>query len=307
MTLARTQQVSVDHTPYYHCTSRCVRRAYLCGVDRYSRKSFEHRRQWIESRLRMLSEVFSLEILAYAIMSNHYHVVVCLNPNRANSWTDIEVLSRWSQLYAVSGNSSQWIETYRERLGSLSWFMRAINEPIARRANCEDDCKGRFWEGRFKSQALLDESALLRCLAYVDLNPIRAGIARTPEASMYTSVKARIDGRDQHLQRFADSGSVGNSVIPMPLTDYLQLLDWTGRAMHPKKRGAIPASIPGVLSRLNLDGDGWLREMRYYGKWYYRAVGSVRALREYCSHLGQSWVKGIGCAQHSHALHNRPG
>ncbi|NHN37198.1 hypothetical protein G8764_07845 [Pseudomaricurvus alcaniphilus] len=148
------------------------------------------------------------------------------------------------------------IEVWRQRVQSLSWFMKLLNEPIARMVNAEDHCTGHFWESRFKSQALLTEEALISCMAYVDLNPIRAGMARTPESSDHTSVKERIQPafklaeaiKDQNLTAkfnlpikpllgFEDTvKSETQTGTPLSLSDYLQLVDWTGRAIRDGKQ-----------------------------------------------------------------------
>ncbi len=102
MTIPRRQQISLDHTPYYHCTTRCVRRAFLCGKDRYTGQNFDHRKAWMERRLVKLSRVFAIDLLAYAILGNHYHVVVRLNTNRLSAWSDDEVVKRWGMVFAVA-------------------------------------------------------------------------------------------------------------------------------------------------------------------------------------------------------------
>lgn len=148
----------------------------------------------MEDRLLALAECFAVGLYAYAVMSNHVHVVLHVNPRAVKGWSDEEVAGRWVRLFPVcvddvaderlcrekalrlQGDPERMMEL-RQRLGSLSWFMRCLNESIARRANREDGCTGRFWEGRFKCQALLDEQAVLACMAYVDLNLIRAGMA----------------------------------------------------------------------------------------------------------------------------------
>ena len=293
MTVPRSFQISLQHTPYYHCTTRCVRRAFLCGKDRYTGKDFRHRKQWLENRIMRLSEVFAIDVLAYAIMSNHYHVVVRLSSNSTETWPDEEVKNRWGAVFSLPETETlEQIATWRERLCSLSWFMRCLNEPLARFANREDNCKGRFWEGRFQCQALLDESAVIRCMAYVDLNPIRAAVAKTPEESRHTSIRARLNSRDRHLAPFVDTAVSGREPIPIQQEEYLKLVDWTGRQLLLEKRGRIPDSLPPILTRLNFESDRWIIEMQHYGKWYYRAVGSVQKMEEYCQHLGQQWLKG---------------
>jgi len=209
MTVPRKQLIDLHSTPYYHVMNRCVRRAFLCGQDHFSGQSYEHRRQWILDKARELSKAFAIDVCAYAIMSNHYHLVLHVDKEQANRWSPREVIRRWSQvcagpaiihdylalkplsaseLYVINELAGKW----RERLYDISWFMRRLNESIARQANAEDECTGRFWQGRFKSQALLDEGALLTCMMYVDLNPIRAGMADSLEGSDFTSIQERI-------------------------------------------------------------------------------------------------------------------
>lgn len=246
----RKSLVSLDATPYYHCVSRCVRRAFLCGEDTYTGISYEHRRQWIEDRLLEISSIFAIDIAAFAVMSNHYHVVLHINHAQALGWSNTEVMEQWHRLFKgsflsqrfVDGESlstaernalSDQIEEWRSRLMSISWFMRCVNEPIAREANNEDDVTGRFWEGRFKSQALLDEKALLACMVYVDLNPIRARMAETPEQSDHTSIQRRIKHILNLEQKTAHSlfqfaGNIRNEMpegIPFNAADYLELVD----------------------------------------------------------------------------------
>ncbi len=159
MTQARSTLVSTSDIPYYHCVSRCVRRAFLCGYDTNSQTDYEHRRQWLEDKLFRTADTFSIKLCAYAVMSNHYHVVVHIHTN--TTWSKREVLRRWHSLFNDTYLSQSFaagepllpaqievldqdIETWRERLCSLSWFMKVMNESIARRANLEDKCTGHF-------------------------------------------------------------------------------------------------------------------------------------------------------------------
>ena len=275
----RKNIISLADTPYYHCMSRCVRRAFLCGVDHYSGNDYEHRRVWLEDKLHHTASVFAIKLCAYAVMNNHYHLVLNVRADLALSWSDKEVVERWHQLFSGTSTSQRFafgvelseaelgilnkdIELWRQRLMDISWFMRIVNESIARKANSEDKCTGRFWEGRFKSQALLDKKALLSCMAYVDLNPIRAKIADTPESSNYTCVQQRIHARQTKVKTPKTIETfVGNQAekigIPFDLNEYLDLVDWTGRILREDKRGAIGALLPPILERLSLAPAAW--------------------------------------------------
>ena len=209
-------------------------------------------------------------------MSNHCHLVVHIDEAAARALSVDEVIDRWCTLYrgpeviqryraggslsaAELGALSIVVETWRGRLSNLSWFMRCLNEHIARRANAEDGCTGRFWEGRFKSQALLDETALITAMAYVDLNPIRAGMAKDLATSDKTAVQQRLNTiTGQHveqrvpLQDFAGVETQTRSGLPFNLQDYLDLVDWTGRCIRDDKRGSIDPQTPKLLAALGI-------------------------------------------------------
>jgi hypothetical protein len=205
----------------FHAYTRCVRRAFLCGDDPLTGKNLDHRKQWVEQRLQELSATMALDICGFAVMGNHLHVVVRTRPDLAAAWSDEQVARRWWQLFPKRRDEQgrpaepeehelgmlqadpQALAERRRRLSSLSWFMRCLSEPIARRANKEDGVSGRFFEGRFKCQKLLDEAAILACSVYVDLNPVLAGMAETPEASAHTSAYERIQGRQSREEASA--------------------------------------------------------------------------------------------------------
>jgi REP element-mobilizing transposase RayT len=322
MTKPRSTLVSLDDTSWYHCVCRCVRRAFLCGEDRLTGQNFDHRRGWIAERMKELAQVFAIDIAAYAVMSNHYHLVAHVDRSRALGWTTDEVLARWTRLFsgpplvarylsperaalgaAELARIEAYADCYRTRLHDLSWFMRVLNETIARQANAEDGCTGRFWEGRFKSQALLDEQALLAAMAYVDLNPIRAGIAETPEDSDYTSIRERLaDAKTATaepptgLMPFEATSQVPWA-IPFAFEDYVELVECTGRAQHPTKKGRIPARQPKILARLGLDAEAFMAYSSRLLKTFGSAVGVPASLVGLCDRRQAKYLRGMQAAR----------
>lgn len=284
MTLARSVILNAHPNGAFHCMSRCVRRAFLCGYDRQTGASYSHRRRWIVERIELLARSFSVSIHAYAIMENHFHIVLQMDQDRAAGWNEREVVQRWLAIYpGKSGTSARAdaeaerllsepgrVETLRARLANLSWFMRNLKEYIARRANREDGCTGHFWEGRFKSQAILDDRSLLDSMIYVDLNPVRAGMAVEVDDCEFTSgplQKARLRrARDPTTELLTP---VLGEVIPMPVTlaAYIARLDQCASSVHPP-----------------------------FSRTWRRAIGSVTALRELAIRLGQRWIKGYRAA-----------
>jgi REP element-mobilizing transposase RayT len=339
MTIARAHLVDPSVSRWYHCVTRCVRRAFLLGEGTGDRKG------WIEGRLQELAEIFAVSVAGFSVMDNHLHVLVRLDPDVAGNWSDEDVVRRWGRLFPPRDKARQplpvsdewvqghllnaaWVARARQRLQSLSWFMKCLKEPLARMANRQEQTRGAFFEGRFKSIAVLDEAALLTVCAYIDLNPVAAGIAEVPESSAHTSIKARVDhvkdqGRTEDLN-VARSGSVAGSarsagleeanwLCPIEdrrrldsqregmlegfsLGNYLLLVDFTAR-LYREGKATLSRDVAEILDRLGSTVDHWhaqlekLRQSHFLGRFFATTRQRLRAVAE---RLGLKRVPNLG-------------
>jgi len=342
---ARGEVIDPDVVQILHCVQRCVRKAWLCGTDPVTGQCFEHRRGWIRDRLEFLASVFAVDCLTFSVMSSHVHLVLRSRPDVVAAWSDDEVARRWLRLFPKRRNQDgspaqptkpeldmiltqpDVLAARRRRLSDVSWYMRCTAENIARRSNAEDEVRGHFWEGQHRAVVLLDDASLLACAAYVDLNPIRAAMAQTPETSDYTGAKDRIDDLSQRSDRnrasthdwersrrrshsgwmspmeidgvndpvgphLDDSGRRGSlkGFLNLSLASYLELLDWTGRQIRSDKVGAIPEHLQPILTRIGLDTHGWCDIVVKFGRVFKRAAGSPESLAQEACRRGQGWL-----------------
>lgn len=313
MTYPRRQTVYADRPGLYHCVTRCVRQAFLCDPATPCSLGGEARQAWIERRILELAKSFAVGIYAWAAMSNHCHIVLLVDPLRPQEWSDEEVARRWCQINQYPGRSvpakkrtqreqalladRPRLAELRGRLGSLSWFMRFVNEGVARRANAEDGCKGHFWDGRYKSQNLLDERAALAAMAYVDLNPVRAGMAEHLADCRFTSIQRRLhllhsqpEASSNQLQPLAGMAS---PIVPdISEQSYVDLVEWTGVAQKPGKRGALKPPSTTATPVPGEDDAWWLQAAGAMESHFAHFVGIPEVLANAARRLGRRWLRG---------------
>ena len=345
MTIARKEIVIPNKEAVYHCIARCVRRAFLCGYDKFTGNSYDHRKMWIKKRIKELSNIFVIDICGYAVMSNHLHIILRTRPNQVKNMETEEAAKRWYKLFPkrrtkkgnpeepteleikALANNEDKIAEIQDRLGSISWFMRCVNEYIAKLSNKEDKCKGRFWEGRFSCQRILDEAGLLTCMAYVDLNPVRAKMELTPEESRYTSGSDRIKARQAleklnilnerniidkttgsknkmilstlKLSKSADwlnpisSNETKKGLLSISLEEYIEVLDITGREIREENKGRIPENLKPIFKRLEINEEKWVKTVKSYGTLFCRVSGKMDSIKQAAKEAGRNWLKGV--------------
>ena len=322
--MARQDVFSPNEIACVHVMNRAVRRCFLLGDDPISGKNFDHRKRWMESKLELHAANFGIDLLGYAILSNHFHLLLRSRPDVVASWSDNEIARRWwmlcpkrkkadgsaekpnpAEIKSITGDPAK-VEEVRSRLSDISWWMRLLCQHVGQRANRETGEEGKFWQDRFRAVRLLDESAMLACVAYVDLNPIRAELAETIEQSDFTSAQKRLEAL--LLQTVSAKIDQGNCVTPpdhclapvhcdersaelgtcvsrggsrcsekgflnMTAADYLQLLDWTAREVASGKSGTTPADAPTLLERVGLKPASWLALVRDFGRLFHHVAG----------------------------------
>lgn len=319
MTRARSELLDASKPGTYHLITRCVRRERL--LDRGERK------QWLCRGLAGWFGHMAIDLLGYSVMGNHLHLIVRVRPDIAAQWDAVSVARHALAVLPLrsgpamepltvtpalvdryAGNAS-WVTQQRKRLSSPSWLLRLVKQEIARRANGEDGCTGHFWENRFTSVALLDQAAVLACLVYVDLNPLRAGMVRDPMVSEFTSIHhrhyrtmgaGRYDGSSQdadlgrHLVAMphcapADSWSGDPVRWSLGEAEYVGLVRETGRACAGNGRQAVANALASVRA-WGLEPDAWLATMARGGSMSGSVIGGPEARSRWCAHAGQRWA-----------------
>lgn len=319
MTRAREEILDTSRPGTYHLITRCVRRERL--LERGERKALLCRglASWLGH--------MAIDLLGYSVMGNHVHLVVRVRPDVVAEWSAVEVarhalavlpvrsgpglepLAVTPALVERYAGNARWIAQQRTRLRSPSWLLRLVKQEVARRANADDGCTGHFWEKRFTSVALLDPAAVLACLVYVDLNPVRAGLVRDPVQSAFTSIRHRharavgagrsaVDAEDVELGRrlvaMPQCAPVDGWSKDMPRwsiseSDYLAVVQESARATAGNARHLSGTAL-ALIQSMRLEPQAWSATMGRGGSMGGSVIGGPDAKANWCRVVGQKWA-----------------
>jgi hypothetical protein len=292
-------------------------------------------------RLELLAANFVIDTCFFAVLANHLHLVLRTTPRLVKRMGTWEVARRWLRVFPgrrvldgkwvqpteqqvqALAEDKEKIKQIRKRLASISWFMAALSEYIARRSNLEDDCTGRFFEGRFSCREVTDERALLVCGLYVDLNPVRAGEVRTATAAAHSSAALRLRGqqataRGQSSGEFAVDGWLApltlqpdhlgdtpsssgrrasdKGLLPMSQDAYLRLLNWCGRQVDREQCDVMPEDLAPLVARMGVVPEELVATVRDFPRRFRRFAGTVAQFRQRAAEVGRRWLQGVRCA-----------
>ena len=335
----------------YHCFNRIVRRSFLCGFDPVTQKDFAYRRDWFYQRLRYLTRFFAIDMLAYAIMSNHYHLVLRNRPDQVARMDDRQVVTAWLMICPKSQKQPDGtalpptepeievelktpgrVADLRTRLSDPSWLIRQLSQYMGIRCNAEDDETGHFWQSRFGMTRLLDEAAVLACLAYVDLNPLRAHAATSLEGYTQASIGERLrtledeaiepsswlapialasetDGqpaqavdrmtREEIAAAVQAQAAQPRGCLSITFQQYVELLRWLSSGKPPSgpEPGRIEQPEPeakSVLQQLSLDPEAFFDLVHHFRSRFATAAGCEASLREEARRRGRRHLHAPG-------------
>ena len=224
--LARVEVFSPKEVAIVHVMNRVVRRCFLLGTDSVTGKNYDHRKDWIEQQLRPLAACFGIDLLGFAILCNHFHLILRSRPDVVFAWDDTEVARRWLMLCPIR---------------------KDIVSPT------KDQADSATSADRFLSPLTIDER----------------------RDSLGPAVS-------QSGVRCSDKG-----FLPLPLSDYLELLDWTARQIAPRKRGSTPINTPPILERLNVTPTAWIALTADFGRLFYNIAGRPEVVDQTRSRVHQ--------------------
>jgi hypothetical protein len=269
----RREIVTDGEVGVYHCVSRCVRRAFLCGKDALTGRSFEHRRGWIRRRLETLAGIFGIDVLGFAAMHNHLHVLLRNRPDIVATWSDEEIGRRWWRLTSAFDRITarqarrELLETSRAKRPVAAHATEAVERGDASAADRRVTADA--WLCPIETESQAESSAVATTAGKT--------ITQRGKAQQVTVVPRRASER-----RF----------LPMTLDAYLQLLDWTGRQLRAGKRGVIPSDLAPILSRLAVNAESWVATVQHFGRWFHRTVGQPAHLADAAAARGKRWFQG---------------
>lgn len=262
MTMPRRQLVDVAVTRYYHCISRCVRRAFLCG------EGVTHRKAWIEARLEVLAKHFAISVCGFAILDNHLHVLCRLDPGIADGWSDEDVVRRWIAVYRPScldvdnpATVQAWIDhqcrdtarvaCYRARLQDLGWFMKALKQRV-------DHVRGK------------DDPETLQAAAAAKSIPAALIEADLEQSHWLCPLQ------DRTTAGTVCAGAAREGMLPrFSLSSYLELVDWTARLCRTGK-ARITQEVASIMTRLGTSPECWQSHLQ-------KLLGTTRWPGTYCA------------------------
>lgn len=328
---ARKEIIRPNQVAVYHCWATTLPKMVLCGKK--GKKDYDHRKEWIRARLVQMSEVFAVEVCGYSINKDRLDVVIRVRPDVAKKWSKEEVARRWKMIHPQDRDRELEFETVkpskqqtqelladkgqleecRKRLFDVTWFVRDLCEAVARRMNREEGRKGRVWYGRFRTRQILDAPAALAACVALEASPVLSGCTGDIAQGGYSSACDRIAGVKARAKAKAraprsndpdawlnplDAGkprgkTPAKSAFPMNPSDYVQVVEWTGKQFAAKKMDAAPpADVAAAIKKMGLDPENWLEFVANLNERFTRAVGSPALMAKEAKRIGKSWFRG---------------